>query len=249
MAKGWTKRFGNWASEKGVSKNARQHIALAATTGGVGNVVKLWQDNEKSKRAATKKGANQNKKIATNNQTAADAIANDALGKGIAANEPYNQFGGDRLGELAGLIKDPGSFRNNPEYIAALKESNAAIEGSAAANGTLLSGGTLKDVGANTSNVFDQKYSQYLAQLAGFAQFGERAIGRNENLRGVNAANLIDNGRFATGIRTGANTTIGNANAGYYGDQNQAIEDLAAAAINGGTTIASAAAGAPKKVA
>jgi len=90
---------------------------------------------------------------------------------------PYRELGEWGAGSLRGLLEDPSSYLESPDYQFRLGEGLRGITERAGAGGTSLSGGLLRELTAYSGNLAAGGYQQRVSNLQGLTDMGRLSAG------------------------------------------------------------------------
>jgi hypothetical protein len=207
---------------------------ISSIIGGVGSIVGgIMGANAAGKAAnAEVKGAQDAQALEKQNQDAANAAQQTALGNVTAAQQPYQALGSTSANHLADLISKGftaptlADAEATPGFQFRMKEGTDAIDRSAAASGTLFTGNTgkaLADYGQNLAeSTYNDDYSRalqtYMANVNPLLQGAQLGLSSTGQLTNAN-------------LDVAGNTANIDMNAGR--DQAQQINNAAAARASG----------------
>jgi hypothetical protein len=207
---------------------------ISSIIGGVGSIVGgIMGANAAGKAAnAEVKGAQDAQALEKQNQDAANAAQQTALGNVTAAQQPYQALGSTSANHLADLISKGftaptlADAEATPGFQFRMKEGTEAINRDAAANGTLFTGNTgkaLTEYGQNLAeSTYNDDYSRalqtYMANVNPLLQGTQLGLSSTGQLTNAN-------------LDVAGNTANIDMNAGR--DQAQQINNAAAARASG----------------
>lgn len=140
-----------------------------------------------------------------------------------AQNQPLVDVRNSVLPQIQGLLKDPSSIANQPDYQFGLKQGMNQLNNRAAASGNYYSGAQMKAAQQFGQDYAGTKLDQSLNRLMGVAtgtQVGANNNQQNSNNFGVSGGNALQQGgNIRAGGYLGQQATVNNGINGWLQDQ------------------------------